>query len=99
MAIDGTYEVEVDTPLGVQSVKLTLKTDGDSLSGSVESRMGSTEFSGGRVNGNEITCRMKTDSPLGELDLEYKGKITGDDITGEVNTGIFGGMPLKGKRV
>ena len=99
MAIDGTYEVQVDTPLGVQSVKLTLKTDGDSLSGSVESQMGSAEFSGGKVNGDEVTCRMKTDSPLGELDLEYKGKITGDDIIGEVNTGIFGSMSFKGKRV
>ena len=37
MAIDGTYNVEIDTPMGKQESKLTLKTDGDKVSGSMDS--------------------------------------------------------------
>lgn len=98
MAIDGTYDVQIDTPMGVQSMKLTLKTDGDALSGSVESQMGTSEFSGGAVNGDEVTWQMKINSPMGEMDLEYKGKVTGDDIAGEVKAGNFGTTSFKGKR-
>ena len=100
MAIDGTYDVQVDTPMGAQPAKLTLKTEGDSLSGSMFSGMvGTAEFSGGTVNGDEVTWQMKVNSPMGELDLEYTGKVTGDDISGEVKAGNFGSSPFNGKRV
>ena len=98
MAIDGTYEAQADTPMGVQSIKITLKADGDALSGSVENQMGASEFSGGTVNGDEVTWQMKINSPMGEIDLEYKGTVTGDDIAGEVKAGNFGSSPFKGKR-
>ena len=90
MAIDGTYDVQADTPMGVQSIKIILKTDSDSLSGSVENQIGSSEFSGGTVSGDEVTWQMRINSPMGEIDLEYTGKITGDDIAGEVKAGNFG---------
>jgi hypothetical protein len=99
MAIDGTYDVQVDTPMGAQPAKLTLKTEGDSLSGSVESQIGSSEFSGGTVNGDEVTWQMKVNSPMGELDLEYMARITGDDISGEIKAGNFGSSPFNGKRI
>ena len=99
MTVDGTYNVEVDTPLGKQTAKLILKVDGNVLSGSIEAEMtGIKEFSGGTVNGDEIEWSMELDSPMGKLNLEYKGKITGDEISGEVKVGDFGTSPLKGKR-
>ncbi len=99
MAIDGDYNVEIDTPMGKQTAKLTLKTDGNSLSGSVDSSMGGVaEFSGGTVNGDEIAWAMTINSPMGSIDLEYKGKVTGDEISGEVKAGNFGTSPLKGTR-
>ena len=99
MAIDGVYDITAETPLGEQSVKLTLKTNGDSLSGLVESVMGSSEFDGGKVNGDHVTLQMTISSPVGEIDLEYTGTVTGDDIAGEVKAGNFGTWPFKGKRV
>ena len=98
MAIDGTYDIQIDTPMGAQSAKLMLKTDGDVLSGSVESQMGSSEFSGGTVNGDEVAWMMKIKTPMGEMDLEYKGTVNGDDIAGELKVGSFGTSPFKGKR-
>ena len=99
MAIDGTYNVEVDSPMGKQASKLTLKTDGNALSGSMDVPMGGMkEFSGGTVNGDEITWSMELDSPMGKMNLEHKAKVTGDEISGEVKAGNFGTMPFKGKR-
>jgi hypothetical protein len=42
---------------------------------------------------------MEIESPMGKMNLEYKGKVTGDDITGEVKAGDFGSSPFKGRRV
>jgi hypothetical protein len=99
MAVDGTYEVTVDTPMGAQSMKLTLKTNGNALSGSIDSPMGALEFTGGSVSGNDISWQQEISSPMGKMNLEYKGKVTGDDIAGEVKAGNFGTSPFKGKRV
>ncbi len=98
MAIDGTYNIEIETPMGKQEAQLTLKTDGDSLSGSMGSPMGTQEFSGGKVSGDDVSWEMEINSPMGKMTLEYKLKISGDDVAGEVKAGNFGTSPLKGKR-
>ena len=98
MAVDGTYNVEIDTPMGKQESKLTLKTDGDALSGTMESPMGTQEFSGGKVSGDEVSWEMEITSPMGKMNLEYKLKVSGNDISGEVKAGDFGSSPLKGTR-
>jgi hypothetical protein len=100
MAVDGTYEVEIDTPMGKQKGELILKTDGDALSGTLENpMMGTQEFSGGTVNGDDVAWTMEMNSPLGSITLEYKLIITGDDISGDVKAGNFGTSSLKGKRI
>lgn len=100
MAVDGTYEIEISTPMGAQKGKLIIKTEGDKASGSMEnSMMGTQEFSGGTVNGDEVSWTMEVNSPFGNMTLEHKTKVSGDDITGEVKAGNFGTFPLTGKRV
>jgi hypothetical protein len=98
MAIDGTYKIEIDTPIGKQEATLTLKTAGDKLSGTGESMMGKNEFTGA-VKGDTLTWTMDINSPMGEMKLEYTAKVTGDDIAGEVKIGTFGSSPFKGKRI
>ena len=99
MAVDGTYDIIVDTPIGAQTMKLILKTEGSALSGSIDSPLGAQEFSGGSVSGDDISWQMEINSPIGKMNLEYMGKVTGDDIAGEVKAGDFGSSPFKGKRV
>jgi hypothetical protein len=98
MAIDGTYKIEIETPIGKQEATLTLKTAGDKLSGTAESMMGKNEFTG-TVKGDTLAWTMDIRSPMGEMKLEYTGKVTGDDIAGEVKAGNFGTSPFKGKKV
>lgn len=99
MAIDGTYNITVDTPLGKQTAKLALKADGNTLSGNVEAEIGGlNEFGGGTVNGDDVAWSMELNSPVGKMHLEFKGTITGDELSGEVKAGDFGTSPFKGKR-
>lgn len=98
MAVDGNYKIEIDTPMGKQESKLTLEADGAKLNGTMESPFGTTDFSGGSVKGDEVAWSMEINSPMGNMKLDYKGKVTGNDISGEVKAGNFGTSPFKGKR-
>ena len=99
MAVDGTYNIEVQTQMGNQAGKLTLESDGDSLSGSFYSQMaGEQKFSGGTVTGDEATWSISVNSPMGQMKLDFKVTVTGDDISGQVQLGSFGTGNIKGKR-
>jgi hypothetical protein len=99
MPVDGTYAVEMDTPLGAQTASLTLKAEGGVLSGSVASPLGSREFGDGSVNGDDFSWGARIESPLGEMDIEFNGRVTGDAIAGDVTAGSLGTFSFKGKRV
>jgi len=98
MAVDGTYDIEIDTPMGKQQSKLILKTAGEKLTGSMESPMGTMDFTG-MANGDDVNWNMEINSPMGNMKLEYKGKVSGDEISGEVKAGDFGSSPFRGKRI
>ncbi len=98
MSIDGTYKVEMDTTIGPQSIELTLKSEGDSLSGSMDGHFGPQTFSGGTINGNEFSWTMKLQSPVGEIQLDVSGTVDGDEISGQVQLGSFRPSTFKGVR-
>jgi hypothetical protein len=97
MAIDGTYNLVTDTPMGKQESTLTLKADGDALIGSTKSMMGEADFSGGKVDGDNFEFMIEAQGPMGKMELTFKGSVSGDDISGEVTT-PFGPAKFEGKR-
>ena len=99
MAVDGTYKIEIDTPMGKQEATITLKTAADKLSGTIESIFGTMDFSGGTVKSNAVAWSMEISSPIGNLKLDCSGKVSGNDISGEVKAGDFGIFPFKGRKV
>jgi hypothetical protein len=98
MPVDGIYKIEIDTPMGKMEEKFTLKTKGSVLTGKVESQMGSRDING-KVKGNEFSWESDVESPMGSMHIAITGKVTGNDIAGEVKAGEFGSSPFKGKRV
>jgi len=54
MAVDGTYNVEVSMPEGKRSLSITLKTEGNSLSGCIDGPFGKHDFNDGSVTGNDV---------------------------------------------
>ena len=99
MGIDGTYKITANTPMGKMDSTLTLKTDGDSLSGSSSSAMmGTVEFSGGKVDGNSFTFEMSLNTPMGKMDMTNNGTVDSDNISGEVKSSM-GNSAYTGVRV
>jgi hypothetical protein len=98
LAIDGTYNCEVKTPMGTMPVKMMLTTDGDILGGSCSTAMGDRVISGKLPKPDEIAFSTKVKGPMGDMLLEVSAKISGDDISGQVKAGKFGTVRLKGKK-
>lgn len=98
MSVAGTYEVTVKTPMGDQGGTFTVVVDGDSFSGSLNGAMGSMDVAGGSVSGNTLSWKMDMKVPM-PMTLDCTATVDGDAMTGDVKAGVFGSMPLSGKRV
>lgn len=98
MAVDGTYSIELDTPHGKRANKLTLKADGNSLSGSFSGDLGTQPFDGGTVTGDKVAWSVQINGPMGQVKLDFTGTINGDEISGQVQLGSFGSSEFKGTR-
>ncbi len=95
--IDGDWQCKIDTPLGEQSVLLTLQTDGTELSGRANTAFGVQEFSGGTVNGNDLAWHVSVTQPM-PVDLDFSATVEGDAIAGMVKAGPLGEQPFSGTR-
>ncbi|MEM7703685.1 MAG: hypothetical protein AAF251_17240 [Pseudomonadota bacterium] len=99
MAVDGTYNTTVKSPMGDQTGKLTLNDKGDgTFSGKMEGGMGSMDIETGTVDGDTVKWSMNMTVPM-PMTLDCEATVDGDTITGTVNAGAFGAMPLSGTRV
>lgn len=99
MSVDGIYQITTSTPLGKVEITLTMKTNGDSLSGTAKStKMGKADFSGGRVNGNSFEFEAEMKSLFGKISMVNRGVVDGDSISGEVKTSM-GSVTYTGVRV
>jgi hypothetical protein len=96
MSLDGTWNVEINTPMGVQKATITLKTEGGRVTGSSTGQQGTLQIEG-TVNGDTATWPAKITSPM-PMDLEFTVTADGDTLTGGVKAGAFGTSPLKGTR-
>ena len=98
MAVDGTWKVVVQSPMGAQEGTLTLKAEGAALTGTQSGAGGTAAIENGKADGDRLswTAQMKQPFPM---KLEFAVTVSGDDMKGEVKLGSFGTAPLSGKRV
>lgn len=98
MSVAGTYEVSVKSPMGDQGGTLTVVVDGDTFTGALNGAMGAMDITGGTVSGDTISWSMDMKVPM-PMTLDCTATVDGDVLTGDVKAGVFGSMPLTGKRV
>lgn len=100
MTVAGTYEFSVNSPLGQQNGTFTVVPDASetTFSGTLDGTMGSTQVTDGTIVGQMLSWTMNISSPM-PMTLECEATVAGDDVSGTVRAGIFGSMPLTGKRV
>ena len=99
MAINGTYNVTIDTPMGAQTGSLALKCEGNALSGTYQTPRGTQNFTG-TAEGENAKWSITVPSPMGgQITLSFDCKVTDTDLSGSVQLGQFGTAPIKGKKV
>jgi hypothetical protein len=98
MAIDGTWNVTVNSPMGAQKSKVTLAANGETLTGTGVGPDGSKDIADGKVSGDAVSWKVDITSPF-PMTLEFAGKLEGDKIAGHVKAGSFGAFPFTGERV
>lgn len=92
----GQWDIVTKTPMGDQSAKLTLQIDGDTITGTMAGAQGSVELKDGKVDNGELTWKATIPSP--PITLEFKAKVEGDAISGDVKLGAFGNATFSGTR-
>ncbi|MBN9588395.1 MAG: hypothetical protein BGN85_03890 [Alphaproteobacteria bacterium 64-11] len=98
MAVDGKWEIIINSPMGAQKATLELASSGASLSGTQTAAQGSGPLENGKVDGNAVSWSAKISSPM-PLTLDFSGAVEGDKMSGSVKAGAFGSFPFTGNRV
>ena len=98
MSVAGTYKSVVKSPMGDQTGTFTVvPAEGDSFTGSLVGSLGSMDVVDGKIDGNTLTWKMNMVVPM-PMTLDCEATVDGDQLTGSVNAGAFGAMPLTGQR-
>ena len=97
MAVDGKWEITINSPMGAQKALLDFATDGATLSGTQHAQGSSQPVANGSVDGNAVKWSANITSPM-PMTLEFTGTVEGDAIKGSVKAGAFGSFPFSGGR-
>lgn len=95
MAVDGKWNLTIKTPMGDQTGVLTLKQEGDALTGEMSGSGGTTPIENGKVEGETLKWHAKVTSPM-PITLEFEGKEEGGNLSGSVKLGAFGTSTFTG---
>ena len=93
----GTWTLTIDTPRGVQHPSMVIDQDGDSYSGVYNSLRGPIDIETISRDGDSFAFPLKITVPIGDIEVNYRGTINGDDMTGTVES-PRGGVPFTAKR-
>lgn len=87
-AVTGKWTAEVPARNGEKRVQtITLKADGEKLTGSISSPMGEREITDGTVKGDEISFTLTMKVQGEDRKMTYTGKVAGDEIQFKVTGG------------
>jgi hypothetical protein len=101
--VTGKWRAEFDSQIGPQKYTFDLKAEAEKLTGKAYfermGQKGEAELKEGKVSGNEIFF-VETASINGtDLRIEYKGKVSGDEITFTRKVGDIASYQIVAKRV
>jgi hypothetical protein len=97
MAVDGTWNLTMDTPMGERASTLVVKVADGKLEGTQSTGSQTAQIFEGRVNGDEIGWKVSITQPM-PLTLDFSGTVDGNAMNGSVQLGMFGSSPFRGQR-
>jgi len=93
----GTWDVSFSTPNGPMTVSLTLKKDGEKLTGSIAGPQGEVGVEGSQKD-KAVVVNFSVQTPNGALAIVMNGNQDGDAIAGMIDFGGQGQAEWTGKR-
>jgi len=84
--MSGVWEISSETPRGTMTRKVTFEQDGSSLTGTMETRMGSVPIQNGSVEGNKISFTVVFSRGERSFEMTYSGTVEGDTAKGTYQT-------------
>lgn len=95
----GDWALDLEFQGQVVPVKLNVVQDGSSVSGTLDTALGSGSFSGGSVRGDEITATAVTDIQGQSIEFLIKGSLSGEVLAGTISAAIIpDSLPFTGRR-
>ncbi|HTQ99051.1 MAG TPA: hypothetical protein VMH83_03635 [Candidatus Acidoferrum sp.] len=83
--IDGNWNFTANSPQGDMQIAFDLKAEkGGALSGAMSMPMMpdmKMPISDGKINGKDVSFKVKMQTPGGDMTLSYSGKLDGDSLT------------------
>lgn len=95
--VAGTWNLTVESQAGTGNPSVTLKQEGETLTGTYKGRFGEAPLKG-TVKGKEITFGFKVSGQGGEMQIEYAGTVDGNTMKGKVKFGERGEGTFSGKK-
>ena len=96
--MDGLYEIKMNSPMGELKANAKLITNGNSLSGYIETMGKRNNFSGGKLSGNRFLLSGKINAGITSIKYDLQGEVNGNilNINAKTNMGNFN---LQGRRI
>ena len=101
--VAGKWKAEFDTQIGVQKYLYEFKVDGDKITGKAtferEQAKVEVALKEIKVNGDDIAFTETMNFDGQEVRIDYKGKVSGDEMKLTRQVGVFATEELVAKRV
>jgi hypothetical protein len=78
--ISGSWTASFETQVGTQNYTYTFKVEGNTFTGTAKSNLGEATIDMGTVNGDDVAFVEHLNYQGMQLDIPYKGKVSGDEI-------------------
>ena len=88
--VTGKWNLMFNLETGATPATMTLTQDGDKVMGSLTSDQGTFEFEG-KISGNKVEWMLEVDGGGGAIEVSIAGTVDGDEMTGTVDLGGYGG--------
>lgn len=97
MSVDGSWHVQLKTPMGAQEGIMELTTDGQKVNGRLRSSQANAEFTEGALDGDTLTWEAKVKRPM-PMTLRCDATVAGDSMSGTMKLGKFGTATFEASR-
>ncbi len=97
MALEGTWNLTMNSPMGARPVTANFTTTGDAIGGEFTGAQGSAPVAG-TASGNDVNFAATVAGPMGQMELKFTGTLDGDAISGNVQFGAFGSGTFTGNK-